>query len=184
MEALASGQQVKRNAGWRTCWRLRPKDSWGEYDLIIIRKPPLRVRLKRFAHRAFLWIRHPSRVTCYQCGFLSFGEDEVTLQHREVLASGGPSLSVENLRCFRSCWTEYGVYGWSEDIVRSELENDRRGCPGYFRHREGWKPNEHRDLLSKRWETKRQFFFTVLGAALGSALALLVAWLTVKLGVK
>lgn len=149
----------------------------GGVVVLVYRKHSLKVRLKRLARKSFLWIRHPRRVTCYQCGFLSFGNDEVTFQHRRFLASGEEGLSVENLRCFLSCWTEYGVYGRGEDIVRSELESDRRDCPGFFRHREGWAPNEHRELLSKRWETKRQFFLTVLGAAVGSAFALLVRWL-------
>lgn len=151
--------------------------------MLIFRKKPLKVRLKRFARRALLQIRHPRRVTCYQCGFLAFGDDEVTLQHREVLVSGEP-ISVEGLRCFRSCWTDYGVYGWGEDIVRSELELDRRNCPGFFRHREGWTPNEHRDLLSKRWDTKRQFLFTVLGSAVGSLLAFLIALIAWQFGIK
>lgn len=152
--------------------------------MLIEIKQSLRARLKGLARRSFLRVKHPRRVTCYQCGFLSFGDNEVTFQHREILASGEPSLAVENLRCFRSCWTEYGVYDWSEDTVRSELEMDRRDCQGFFRHRPGFKPNEHRDQLLKRWETKRQFFFTVLGSALGSAFALLVAWLTIKFGLK
>lgn len=143
-------------------------------------KQPLKIRLKGFARRSFLRVKHPSRVTCYQCGFLSFGDNEVTFQHREVLASGEPSLSVEKLRCFRSCWTEYGVYEWGEDVVRSELEIDRRDCPGFFRHRQGWTPNEHRDLLSKRLETRQKIAF----AFFGSFLTLLVAWLAKLLGMR
>jgi len=150
--------------------------------LIIRSRPPLKVRLKRLAHRSFLRMKRPRR--CLDCGCLSFGDAEATRQDRELLNAIDSNLSLDNLHCFLSCWTDYAPYAWNEDVVLRELKLDRRGCPAFFRHRPGWTPTEHRDLRAKRSDTRRQIFLNVIGSFLGSALTLLVGWLAWKMGIK
>lgn len=148
----------------------------------IIKRSPLKVRLKMLARRSLLRIRRPR--SCLECGFLAFGEEEATREDRESLGFESLNHSLVKFHCFLSCWTDCAVYGWSEDSVRRELEADRRDCPSFFRHRRGWTPNEHRELVSKRWDTKRQIIITVFGSFLGSALTLLVGWLAWRIGIK
>lgn len=105
------------------------------------------------------------------------------LANRVDRANISPSISLDNLRCFRSLWLD-SVYGGGDESIIYELAADRRDCTGFDRHKPGFTPSEHRDLLSKRWDARRQFWLTVLGSAVGSALALLVAWLTWHLGIK
>lgn len=161
----------------------------------MLRRQPLKVRLRRFSRSLFHRLKRPRRVTCLDCGYLSFGEAEATVEDRVMLAHRvgelaetnaymSPSISLDDLRCFRACWIDYAVYARNDYSILRELEMDRRGCKDFDRHRRGFKPYEHRDLLLKRWETRRQFFFTVVGSAVGSALALLVAWLTWRFGIK
>jgi hypothetical protein len=158
------------------------------------RRQPLKVRLRRRARNLIHRIRRPRRVTCLDCGFLSFGEAEATKEDRVMLAARvglagrnvevSPSISLDTIRCFRSRWIDYAVFGGDDDSILRELAMDRRGCPDFGTHRRGFSPKEHKDQLLKRWESRRQFFLTVLGSAVGSLLALLVAWLTWRLGIK
>lgn len=160
----------------------------------MIRRPPLKVRIIRNARNLAHCIRHPRRITCLECGFLSFGgaeatcEDRVMVDARVALAGTNievsPSISLDKLCCFRSLWVDYAVYGGGDEGTIRELAMDRRGCAGFNPHRPGFKPGEHRDMLLKRWEARRQFFLTVLGSAIGATLALLGAWLTGRLGIK
>jgi hypothetical protein len=159
----------------------------------LIKRLPLKVRLRRFARDLLHRMRRPRRVTCLDCGYLSFGGAEATGEDRVILAERmaawgnvGISLdiSLDTLRCFRSLWLEYRLLGGGDEVILSELDTDRRGCRGFDRHRPGFTPSEHLDLLSKRWEARRQFWLTVLGSAAGATLALLVAWLTWWWGIK
>lgn len=151
----------------------------------MIKRLPLRARLRRLALGIIRRIRHPTKVTCLECGFLSFGKAEATAEDRVLLGdfNMSPSISLDNLYCFRSLWLG-SVYGRGDEAIIDEIAADRRGCTGFDRHRPGFTPSEHLDLLSKRWEARRQFWFTVLGSATGAALALLVAWLTWRWGIK
>lgn len=111
-------------------------------------------------------------------------EDRVILSAQADETNIGLSISFDNLCCYRSRWINYAVLGLGDDGILRELQEDRRDCAEFDRHRRGFKPNEHKDLLLKRWDSKRQFFLTVLGSAVGSLLGLLVGWLTWRLGIK
>jgi hypothetical protein len=109
---------------------------------------------------------------------LSFGEAEATVADRVMLGARGegPCPSLEDLQCFRSLWIAYAIHGGGDEGVFSELEVDRRGCEGFLRHRPGWSPNEHRDLLSRRLETREKIALVALGSLLTLIGALLLAW--------
>ena len=60
---------------------------------------------------------------------------------------GGPPGPVEKWRCARNLWDwelHYARPNW--DAVAGEIECDRRGCRGFFRHIPGRTPAEHLEL--------------------------------------
>ena len=93
-------------------------------------------------------------------------------------------LSLDSLCCSRSLWDDYMISMRGEEGILDELNPGRRGCLGFLRHRPGFKPDEHRDLLWKWWEAKRHFLLTVAGSAIGSLLAFFLAWLARRFGIR
>lgn len=152
----------------------------------MIKRPPLSRRLRNRVDRLAVLARHPKRVTCLECGFLSLGEAEVTKAERRMLASRGvgscPPLDV--IRCSRALWVDYDLMyaGTDSDGIFDELEADRRGCEGFLRHEPGWTPNEHRELLKKVLENRRKIVLVLLAAVTGSITGLLGAWVAKILG--
>lgn len=111
-------------------------------------------------------------------------EDRVILSAQADETNLGLSISLDKLCCYRSLWINYAVFGLGDDGIIRELQEDRRDCAEFDRHRRGFKPSEHKDLLLKRWDSKRQFLLTVLGSVVGALLGLLVGWLTGLLDIK
>src|SRR4051812_3325861 len=97
------------------------------------------------------------RRTCTDCGFLAFGEFEADAEARTMLDTkgtfGGLPGPVERWRCARNLWDwglHYGTVNW--DAILDEVNDDRRGCPGFLRHDWGLSPQEHFKLQSDRLE--------------------------------
>lgn len=144
----------------------------------------VRLSLRRLAHGLLIRVKHPKRVACLNCGFLSLGEAEVTAADRLMLSAKGAGAcpDLEVLHCSRSLWVRYDLFysGTNAEGIFEELEVDRRDCAGFLRHRPGWTPFEHRDLLSKTLEARQKITFAVVG----SLLTLFAAWLTKQLGIR
>lgn len=143
-------------------------------------------RIKGRARHLAHWVRHPRLITCLECGFLALGTSEVSEADRFRLASRGSTgyPPLDQLCCARSLWVEYDLMyvSTNADALFKELEADRRGCSGFLRHRKGWRPSEHKDLLSKALETRQKIRFTIFGAILGLLVTLLATWISRLLG--
>ena len=142
--------------------------------------------LRRFFTRAVAIIRRPSQVTCLECGFLAFGNDEASTGDRWMLATKGRSAkmpSLETLRCRRSLWSHYEFdYFGNSSGPKLDVVNEPGRCPGFRRYRPGLSPEEHMQRVSKAEERKAQFGYTLLAAVLASVLTLLGAWAAKYLG--
>jgi len=147
--------------------------------------------LKGLGRTLVTYARHPRKVTCLNCGFLSFGEDtEVSTADRILLhaVKESPKLPpVDELCCSRKSWVDYDlIYGATDTGgIIDEIQKDRRDCQAFFRYWPGWSPSGHRDLLLKAFEKRQKVFFTVLGVflgALGSLLTRLGDWVAKGLG--
>lgn len=135
-------------------------------------------RLRNLAHFLRARVRHPRRVTCLQCGFLSLGDAEVTAAQRTMLHLRSQN-GIANLNCARSRWESYDLEysGPDAEGIFNELEVDRRSCQEFLLYRPGWTPNGHKEILLKKLETQQKILFAVLG----SLLTLFAAWVTKKL---
>jgi hypothetical protein len=139
-------------------------------------------RVKRIVRRAYGFIPHPLPVTCLDCGFLELAGQEVTPAERIMLAT--PSSAVQpdwkKVWCHRNLWHGYelGYVGPAYEALEDELKKVRRDCEGFFRHRPGWSPAGHLELLLKAHEKRSNLFFLLLG----SILTLLFTWLAKRLG--
>lgn len=142
------------------------------------RKRNLWRTLARLTRSVRAYLSHPQRVTCLDCGFLALADKEVGSADRVLLGVEGTSgcPPLEALRCSRSLWINYDLmYGATDAAgIFEELKDDRRKCVGFYRYKPGWSPAEHQDLLLKAAQTKERIVF----ALLGSALTLLIAWVT------
>jgi len=145
-----------------------------------------RKRVRRAVRRFGGYLRHPRRVDCLDCGFLALGGYEVTEAERIQIAtpSSGTQPDWKKLWCHCNRWVRYELTytGPSYEGLQEELQQDRRTCKSYLRYREGWSPDEHRELRLKREEVRVRVLFLLLGSLLGSALTLLVKSLTNWLG--
>ncbi len=118
------------------------------------------------------YVRHPRKVTCLECGFLTAGNNaQLTYADRAMLHAGGPAGSIEGVYCLRGLWVGFELNGLPDDFW-DELKEDRRTCGGYLKYNPGWSPKEHRDLLLKRQERKDKLLFLIAGAVI----ALIVQW--------
>jgi len=143
-------------------------------------------RLKKLV----LFIRRSGRVTCADCGFLAYGNDEAHKVSRVLLAAEGrhglPG-GMETLQCYRSLWVNYDLT-YSGHSIEGQLEevNNRRHCEGFLRYKPGLSPGEHKQRLAKSEERKSQFKYTLLAAVLAAILALVgqtgQQWLAKVLG--
>lgn len=141
--------------------------------------------LKWLGCNVVAFARHPRRITCLDCGFLSFGDKEVSTANRILLhmrgQAGCPSLDV--LGCWRSLWIILDLSyfgGYPADEIFDMVEKQQRNCKGYFKYRPGLLPSDHQNLQLKALEWKQKLLFAVLG----SVLTLLVAWLAKLLGLR
>lgn len=133
-------------------------------------------KLKQELKKVLLFIRRPLRVTCADCGFLAFGNDEAHEASRTLLgAKGSAGLPgrMEDLQCYRSQWVQYDLtyFDHSVDGQLDEVAYPRH-CKEFLRYKPGLSPKEHMQCLSRSEERKAQFWYTFLAALLAAVLTL------------
>jgi hypothetical protein len=89
------------------------------------------------------------KCTCTDCGFLGFGNQEVTATPRYLLALEGQAglPDITTLYCYRHLWVGYeSLYVGHDDRAKVEEVNEPRRCEGFVRYVPGFNPKEHLDL--------------------------------------
>ncbi|MFZ1006143.1 MAG: hypothetical protein WAN65_04870 [Candidatus Sulfotelmatobacter sp.] len=129
-------------------------------------------------------IRHPKGDTCLGCGFLSFGTEELILFNRTLLAVKGVAglpddVHLSHICCFRSLWVPPPDDGHE---VLLEVVKRRRPCEGFIKYRPGYSPLDHRGLLEKKQDRRRDLVIGICAAVGGAALTLLAAWIRKHFG--
>ena len=121
------------------------------------------------------------------CGFLACDDSEAGRGNRQILEQGTALADVpearyqieEHLRCFKSLWPR-GTRGATE-IVR-EINKERASCEGFFPYTPGYSPAEHRSLMEKKQDHRREIIIGAISLAAGSLLTLLTGRLRKRLG--
>lgn len=109
---------------------------------------------RRSLHRCVSYVRHPFGAKCLDCGFLCLSPDrEIQEGDRTRLACGG-SIGLPNIDsvcCYRGLRVVYETACVAPcwDGLSGELESERRGLPGFLKHRAGWSPTEHKGMLQR-----------------------------------
>jgi hypothetical protein len=121
-----------------------------------------------------------SLVTCVDCGFLAFGNQEVGSGDRWMLASQGTNAKMPvltTLCCYRSLWVQYDTdYFGNPDAPKLDEVNEIRRCEGFRRYKPGLSPQQHMEQMAKADERKAQFGYMFLAALLASVLTLCGQW--------
>jgi hypothetical protein len=129
-------------------------------------------------------VRHPKGNTCLDCGFLAFGSEELITFNRTLLAVKGVAglpddVHLSHICCFRSLWAPPPDDG---DEVLREVAKRRRPCEGFLKYRPGYSPLDHRGLLEKKQDRRKEIYRNILFAIGGALLALVGAWAKKRLG--
>jgi hypothetical protein len=111
-------------------------------------------------------------MTCLQCGFLGRDGKELISADRILLSSpeSAEHPPLNALSCTRSLWIDYELLNFesARDGIFAELYKRRRPCEGFLRYRPWWSPNEHRDLLQSKIQSKTERREKILITAVSS----------------
>ena len=148
--------------------------------MLTLPKPVSRFgRLRKGIRKGVVRACHPNGATCLECGFLSFGTEELIKNDRLLLsvegAAGLPDdAHLSHICCFKSLWVPLPT---DTDEIFTEIKKVRRPCEGFLRYRPGYSPLDHRGLSEKKQERREKMLIGILSALGGMALTLFTAWL-------
>jgi hypothetical protein len=123
---------------------------------------------------------------CVDCGFLAVDDCEVIREHREILKQGVilaevPEAGIhiqQRVRCFKCLWSE----GRSLGAIVGEVNRERHSCEEFFPYTPGYSPAEHRTLMEKRQDHRREMIIGAIGLVAGTFLTLLTGWVRKRFG--
>ena len=135
--------------------------------------------------RGWVLVRHPAHRSCLDCGFLEYSGEHLTDEQRSMLyfwVKTGAIATLPHLDkiwCYKGSWISAAMNytGPCPEAVKDELSVDRRTCPGWFRYRIGYSPQEHVCFEKERWTLQANRATIALGAGVGAVTGAVISWI-------